>query len=185
MSQLHLLSTGYLEKDIVFTPDWVVDDMVDFFSPEGSILDPCKGDGAFLKKLDNAEWCEIREGKDFFLFDKKVNWIIGNPPYSAFAKWVYHAMELSDNIVYLVPCAKPFYSEKMFRRMSTWGMLKNMRIYGSGNKLNFPIGFLIGAIHFKKGDFGPMFTSTYQLAGMAASSANKQINRTQTAAPVI
>ena len=68
-------------------------------------------------------------------------------------------MAIAQNVVYLVPCAKPFYSEKLFREMEVWGKIKHMRVYGGGSKLNFPIGFLIGAIHFQKGWFGAMETS--------------------------
>ena len=68
-------------------------------------------------------------------------------------------MALAENVVYLIPVAKPFYSEKLFREMQVWGKIKHMRIYGSGSKLGFPIGFLIGAIHFQKGYFGAMETS--------------------------
>ena len=38
--------------------------MVEFFKPSGRILEPCKGDGVFLKYLPSAEWCEIQEGRD-------------------------------------------------------------------------------------------------------------------------
>jgi hypothetical protein len=133
--------------------------MVSFFKPSGQILEPCKGDGVFLKYMPTAEYCEIAEGKDFFAWTKQVNWVVGNPPYSAFGKWILHAMAISENVVYLVPCAKPFYSEKLFREMQSWGKIKHMRVYGSGSKLGFPIGFVIGAIHFQKGWFGAMETS--------------------------
>lgn len=53
MSQLQLLNIALNEKDIVYAPDWVARDMVEFFRP--SILEPCKGDGVFLKYLPAAE----------------------------------------------------------------------------------------------------------------------------------
>ena len=71
-------------------------------------------------------------------------------------------MEISDNVVYLAPCAKPFYGEKLIKAMDKYGKIKHMVIYGSGRKLGFPIGFLIGAIHFQKGYFGAMETSNAQ-----------------------
>ena len=154
--QPQLLYSNFVEKDIVYTPEWVARDMVFYFKPFGNVLEPCRGDGAFTKFLPHAEWCEIQEGRDFFQWNTKVDWIIGNPPYSAFGKWIYHAMSVAENIVYLVPCAKPFYSEKLFRVMQKWGMIKHIRVYGSGNKLGFPIGFLIGAVYFKHGYFGEM-----------------------------
>lgn len=152
-------------KDVVYTPEWVAIDMIDFFKPTGKILDPCKGNGIFLKHLPpNTEWCEIREGRDFFNYHIKVDWIIGNPPYSMYAKWVYHSMQIAENFAYLFPCDKPFISYKMLRTLKNWGMLKHMRIYGMGTYLNFPVGFAVGAIHFQKGYKGDLSFSYYNEA---------------------
>jgi hypothetical protein len=158
-TQPQLIADNFVLKDIVYTPEVVARDMVNFFEPSGRVLEPCRGEGVFMKYLPGADWCEIREGRDFFACHNQYNWIIGNPPYSCFGKWIYHAMDIAENIVYLVPCAKPFYSEKLYRTMQDWGMIKHIRIYGSGNKLGFPIGFLIGAIHFQRGYFGPTYTT--------------------------
>lgn len=159
LQQPQLLMENFVAKDVVYTPDWVARDMVEYFKPSGKILDPCKGDGAFTRYMPAADYCEISEGRDFFKWASPVNWVIGNPPYSAFGKWILHSMAISDNVVFLAPVAKPFYSEKLFRTMQTWGKIKHIRVYGGGSKLDFPIGFLIGAIHFQKGFFGAMETS--------------------------
>ena len=63
------------------TPAWVAEDMVEYFSPNGLILEPCRGEGVFTNIMPTAEWCEVREGRDFFDWDKPVDWIISNPPY--------------------------------------------------------------------------------------------------------
>jgi hypothetical protein len=158
--QPQLIHANFVEKDVVYTPDWVARDMVDFFKPSGRVLEPCRGEGAIYRYLPaGSDWCEIQEGRDFFAFNEQVDWIITNPPYSAFGKWILRGMEISKNVVYLAPVAKPFYSEKLFREMQAWGKIKHIRVYGGGSKLDFPIGFLIGAIHFQKGYFGAMETS--------------------------
>jgi hypothetical protein len=167
LQQPQLLVDNFTEKDVVFTPDWVAYDMVQYFQPTGKVLDPCKGDGAFTKYLPHADWCEIRERRDFFQWTDPVDWVFGNPPYSDFGKWILHGMAVSMNVVYLAPVAKPFYSEKLFRAMQEWGFIKQIRVYGGGSKLNFPIGFLIGAIHFQRGYFGPMMTTN----GMQGATA--------------
>jgi hypothetical protein len=159
LQQPQLLEMNFITKDVVYTPEWVAADMVSYFQPVGRILEPCKGDGVFLRYMPSADYCEISEGKDFFKWVEPVDWVMGNPPYSAFGKWILHAMAIAENVVYLVPCAKPFYSEKLFREMQFWGKIKHMRVYGSGSKLGFPIGFCIGAIHFQKNWFGAMDTS--------------------------
>ncbi len=69
-------------SDVVYTPDWCAQDMLDWFKPCGRVLDPCKGAGAFFDKMPaGAEWCEIREGRDFFEWREPMNWIVSNPPY--------------------------------------------------------------------------------------------------------
>src|SRR5688572_19937792 len=135
------------QKDVVYTPAWAAEDMVNFFKPQGRILEPCKGAGAFLKFLpDHTEWCEIEEERDFFAWSSPVDWCFGNPPYKTFAKWVYHSMAIASNICYLAPCDKPFISAKMLRTMRRWGRLKHMRVYGMGTELGFPVGFAVGAL---------------------------------------
>ncbi|MDA8412999.1 MAG: hypothetical protein M0023_04335 [Desulfobacteraceae bacterium] len=73
------------QTDIVFTPADVARDVVAHFAPSGRILDPCKGDGAFFDHLPSgAEFCELKDGKDFFHWTEPVDWIVSNPPYSIF-----------------------------------------------------------------------------------------------------
>ena len=68
-----LMSAAPIKRgDVVYTPDWAAQDMVGFFKPSGSILEPCSGDGAILKHLPaHTQWCEIEKGKDF-LWGKKL-----------------------------------------------------------------------------------------------------------------
>jgi len=162
VAQSQFINPPQIEADVVYTPDWVALDMVRHFKPTGRVLEPAAGENAILKYLDNADWCEIKKGVDFFSCVSHYDWIITNPPYSCFGKWIYHGMEVADNVVYLAPCAKPFYSEKLSRKMREWGSIKEIRVYGAGNKLNFPIGFLIGAIHFQKGYHGALNFSYYE-----------------------
>jgi adenine-specific DNA methylase len=88
-------------NDIYQTPIEYANMIVKHFNPKGKILEPCKGEGNFLKVLPkNTEWCEILEGKDFFDYIGKVDWIITNPPYSILRKFMQKSMEVSENIVF-------------------------------------------------------------------------------------
>jgi hypothetical protein len=94
-------------SDRVYTPDNLAQKIVSYFKPFGKkCLDPCKGKGAFLNSFNNiginADWCEIDEGKDFFQYNEKVDWIISNFPWSIHRKFLQHSMSISDNIVTLV-----------------------------------------------------------------------------------
>lgn len=95
-------------NDEIYTPEWAANDMILHFKPFGKILEPCKGNGAFTNLIPDCEWCEIREGKDFFDYSGHVDWIISNPPYSLIRKFVLHSFKVSDNIVYLIPVWKAY-----------------------------------------------------------------------------
>ena len=161
-AQPQLLQIPLDPDDVVYTPDWVAKDMVEFFKPSGRILEPCKGDGVFLKYLpEHTEWCEIQEGRDFFKWADPVDWCFGNPPYANFSDFMRHTMKISENICYLIPANKPFNSGKMFLQWHKWGRIKHLRYYANGGTLGFPIGFAVGAIHFQRGYTGPMYTTIY------------------------
>ena len=140
--------------DIILTPDDVARDVVNYFRPTGRVLDPCKGDGAFLKHMPGAEWCEIREGADFYNWRERVDWIVSNPPYSIFSDFLRHSFTVADNIVYLIPVNKVFNSDRMMREVWAWGGIPKVYVIGGGGALGFPIGFCIGAVHFQRGYTG-------------------------------
>ena len=39
------------DKDIVMTPDYLAKDIIQHFHPTGLILDPCRGEGAFMTTM--------------------------------------------------------------------------------------------------------------------------------------
>jgi hypothetical protein len=125
-------------------------------NPKGLILDPCKGDGAFydLFPNENRDYCEIREGIDFFSYNKNVDWIIGNPPYSIFQDFLEHSFELSENVSFLVPTNKVFQRQAIMDMINKYGGIKSIIIYGSGQLIDFPFGFSVGNFHFKKNYVG-------------------------------
>lgn len=142
--------------DIVYTPDSVAKMIVDEFKPQGRILEPCKGGGAFMRYLpESAEWCEIREGRDFFAWKEPVDWIVSNPPYSAWTRWLDHSFTLAQNIVYLVPFGKVFKSMEMINKVYDWGGIAKVLVFPA-RTAGFPFGFPCGAFHFKRGYKGPM-----------------------------
>ncbi len=90
--------------DCVDTPDWLAHAIVQHFMPSGRVLEPCRGGGAFLRALPKnckGEWCEIRDGRDFFSAEGHWDWLITNPPYSQFRQFLVKAMQVTDNVVFL------------------------------------------------------------------------------------
>jgi hypothetical protein len=102
---------------------------------------------------EGSDWCEITKGRDFYDYNEKVDWIVTNPPYSDFDKFLAHSFELADNVVFLVPVAKVFKS---------WGTMMQLKKYGGivgvwfvpAGRCGFPFGFPAGAFHFKRGYTG-------------------------------
>lgn len=157
-SQMQLLQIALDEKDIVYTPDWVARDMVEFFKPTGNILEPSCGDGAILKYLPDADWCEIEKGRDFFSWHNAVDWVVGNPPFRQFKQFMSHAYTLSENIVFLIPADKPFNSMPNAMMMNEKGKIVHMRYYGEVfDAIHRPMA----AFHFQRGYNGPMWSSLY------------------------
>lgn len=137
-------------SDVVYTPDWVVDDMLTHFAPSGRVLDPCSGDGAFLDKIPGADWCEITKGRDFFQWAEPVDWVIGNPPYSITREWFKHSYQIADNVCYLLPVRNVFSAYGFLREVDAYGGIVAVRVYGTGNRLGFPMGNAIGAVHLQR-----------------------------------
>lgn len=158
-TQPQLLSIALNPRDVVYTPDDVARDVVAFFKPTGRILEPCAGDGAFLKYLPpDTEWCEIEKGRDFFAEHRHFDWIVGNPPFSNFGKWLEHSFELANNVVYLQFPSSCFISESRLRKILEWGGIKTMLILGERAFPTSNFGFNSAAIHFQRGYRGGMFT---------------------------
>jgi hypothetical protein len=165
-----LIPTGTKREDCVQTPIELAEVIVAHFKPTGKILEPCKGQGNFLKALPpKTEWCELLEGKDFFDYEGKVNWIITNPPYSKMRKFIQKAMEVSDNIVFLTT----------INHLWLKARLRDIDQAGFGIKeivlcetpLTFPqSGFQIGCFHLQKGYKGNISFSKLKEAAIPPST---------------
>lgn len=93
-------------NDVVYTPDVLCKYIVDYFKPVGKILEPACGDGAFLKHLPDADWCEIQKGRDYFEYVDYgfYDWVITNPPFSKMRAFLKHSYDIgAKNILFLCP----------------------------------------------------------------------------------
>lgn len=80
-------------KDITFhyTNEKMVKDLIAITPINGSVLDAGSGKNKVWyknipKKCIRYE-CEIEDGNDFLLWNRKVDWVIGNPPFHL--SWVF------------------------------------------------------------------------------------------------
>ena len=151
-------------NDVVMTLEKSAIKIIDHFQPEGSILEPCRGTGSFYNNFKNEDkdWCEITEGKDFLYYDKKVDWIITNPPFSIFDTFLLHSLKYADNVVFFCPLNKVFKSIKLDKIIYEYGGIKEVVHMGTGGMHGFPFGFVVGCIYYKRGYRGPIeYTRMY------------------------
>jgi len=139
-------------SDTVQTPVNIARMIVSSFSPQGLILEPCRGIGNIYNELpEPKDWCEIIEGRDFFDYQTKVDWIITNPPYSIYDRFLEHCFKVADNVVLLTPIAKAFKSMKVEKLVDAYGGLKVIWLIGSGTKCGFAFGFPTGCLYYQRG----------------------------------
>lgn len=161
-SQPQLLHIALDVGDVVYTPDWVALDMVDYFKPSGRILEPSCGDGVFLKYLPkDTEWCEIEKGRDFFAWNKPMDWMVGNPPYKIIKEWLEHSFIYASNVLYLMPMNSPFNSMARMKVILSYGNIKAIRAYGNGSIFGMDYGFAVGAFWFQCGYKGKTDITVY------------------------
>jgi len=144
----------YNSNDVVMTPDKLAYEIIQNFLPTsvlltGKMLEPCCGNGAFLKYMTGADWCEINKDRDFFDYDKKVDWIITNPPWSKIRPFLQHSMEVADNIVFLVT-VNHLWTKARIRDIKEAGFgIKEIMLVDMPKE--FPqSGFQLGAIHLQR-----------------------------------
>ncbi len=155
------LAGELVDSDYVKTPEWCAIDMVDFFKPTGRILDPCRGENKVFHKILNCDFAEITEGIDFFKIEQNYDWIVGNPPYSIFNKWIKHSYKIGMNIVYLLPTFKAYNALSLVRLYLEKGHIKHIRLYDTGKAIDWSRSRPICAIHFQVGYFGDTSYSVY------------------------
>lgn len=138
-------------NDVVMTKPETAKWIINHFQPSGICLDPCAGNNAFFDAmLEPKIRLEISEGTDFFEFNKNVDWIITNPPFSIYDNFLLHAFKISKNVVWFVPLNKAFKSQKIDKAIQNYGGLKEIVLMGGGSKHGFPFGFPVGCLHYQK-----------------------------------
>jgi hypothetical protein len=109
-------------NDSYQTPPEIVAPLLDLvdWSRVRSFLEPCRGDGhifdaaesaiAFCDVIDgprpppSIEWCELRDGRDYF--DRPpfpVDLIITNPPFTLALEFLRKSLEEAATVIYLLP----------------------------------------------------------------------------------
>lgn len=145
--------SGY--SDVHLTDREVAARIVRHFNPSGACLEPFKGGGAFLDNLPpGSDWCEITEGRDFFDYKQRVDWIVTNPPFSNLTQVFEHAFSIATNSVFLIPISKYWSSAPRIELSVKHAGLAEIAHLGRGRSIGFDIGFPFAAMHFRRGYAG-------------------------------
>ena len=136
-------------NDKVMTPLYLCKEIIEHFKPEGKILEPCSGNGNFLKVME-ADWYEIDKGKDFLKAKGHWDWIITNPPYSQYRVFLNKSMEVADNIVFLQLVNATFYKARLRDMYRNGFDIKEIFLLNTPKE--FPqFGFQMGCVYYKRG----------------------------------
>ena len=122
--------------------------MIDYV--EGEVwYDPFKNTGNYFNNFpspETSEWSEILEGQDFFTFNKNIDVICSNPPYSMISEVLKKCVELNPRVISLL-IGMGNLTTKRIEDMNEAGYgLKNMRML----KVHqwYGMSFIV---HFEKG----------------------------------
>jgi hypothetical protein len=100
----------------------------------GSVLDAGSGKNkVWFNNLPGEKYeCEIEDGNDFMEWDKKVDWVMGNPPFNESWKFTEKAMSISKNgIAWLInnQALNSHFTPRRLQLMSDNGFtLKSIRV---------------------------------------------------------
>ncbi|WP_279482222.1 hypothetical protein [Aureimonas sp. SK2] len=100
-----LPGTTGADTDLVYTPGSYADMAMRLLPLYGRVLDPARGRGAFFDRIPahcEPLWCEVAEGRNFYDWVERVDWVVTNPPWSEIRPFMAHAMTIADNVVFLV-----------------------------------------------------------------------------------
>ena len=98
--------------EFYYTNEQMVKDLLAITPIKGSVLDAGSGKNkVWFNNLQGEKYeCEIEDGCDFYQWEKKVNWIVGNPPFrdrkegeNQIWKWIEKASEVAtDGMAFLI-----------------------------------------------------------------------------------
>jgi hypothetical protein len=149
-------------NDDIQTPGYLANQIVKHFLPlidvkNDFVLEPCAGRGAFVRAfkasgIKNITTCEIKNGRDFFDYDQRVDWIITNPPFSQMREFLKHSYEIASNVVFLTFTTHVLGMKARLQDMNDarWG-IKELLCVPTPPKPWPQSGFQVCAAHLRKG----------------------------------
>lgn len=130
-----------------------------------SVLEPCRWSerGNFWTalnqiKIENLDWCEVKEGRNFFDYDKNVDFIITNPPWSLLNRrknkicFLEKSLQISNNVIFLATLNHLNGKKSSHTLIKKYGFHIQEIVYLDTPPIPWPAsGFQLGCVYFKKG----------------------------------
>lgn len=108
------------------TPDYICDYMASFLPKNaGVILEPTPGKGNLVKAL-LSKGVVIAPDSLEYIDKSNYDWVVMNPPFTPMKQGydiLYNCMELTENIVALMPYLAIINSEKRTDKIVDWGLV--------------------------------------------------------------
>lgn len=105
------------------TPDWICEEMVKMIPPHViTVLEPTPGCGNLVKALNGYI---VTAPENFCIVGGKFDAIVMNPPFSPMMQGyriLFRCMEMTDNIIALMPWLTIINSEKRTRAIMEFGL---------------------------------------------------------------
>jgi hypothetical protein len=140
---------NYVSNDDIETPDWLARLLVEHFQPSGRVLEPCRAGGRIFKYLGaSAEWCEIKDGRDFLSAELAgFDWILTNPPWSRIRPFLQKSMQVADNVVFLMTVNHAWTKARLRDAAEAGFGIRSIVLVPTPRE--FPqSGFQLGAVHY-------------------------------------
>jgi hypothetical protein len=104
-STAHRIKNRTTPNDVFYTPLPLVkvhlDLIAEYVKPDDRWFDPFFGQGAYYNNYptENKDFTEIALDKDFFTYDKEVDVICSNPPFSCMQRVLEHSITLKPRVI--------------------------------------------------------------------------------------
>ncbi len=155
----HSIKSRKHANDRIYTPVKVAKMMINMceIEKDDKVLDPSRGGGVFYNNLPEChkDGCEVDEGEDLIYYEKDVDIVLGNPPYSLWNKWLNKTIELNPKKICYIFNVGNFTPKRIDNLKKAGYGVKNITLmnidywYSFSLLVLFEKGYNSDNIHFK------------------------------------